>query len=109
MWRYRLDIPDVGSVSVTRTNDFDDELRREYSYSIRDADGRLLERGRDLRSGVERDVSRHPSAREMTGTLLSFLTCAPDTFNSRTGEWARQHDDELSLAALELEFGEDDL
>lgn len=103
MKRFMLDIPDVGSLSVARTDDFDDDLRREYSYVIRDAGGRLLARGQDLRSAIESDVSRHPSARVMTGTLLSFLTCAPDTFNARTEAWVRQHDDELSLAALELE------
>ncbi len=108
MKRYRLDIPDVGSVAVTRTADVDDEFRRQYSYVIRDADGALLERGRDLRSGSSTDFRSHPGAREMTGTLLSFLTGAPDSFNSRTEAWARQHDDELSLAALELEFGEEE-
>lgn len=107
--RYRLDIPDVGSVAVSRTADIDDEFRRVYSYVIRDADGALLERGRDLRSGSSTDFTSHPSARQMTGTLLSFLTCAPDSFNSKTEEWARQHDDELSLAALDLGFGEDEL
>jgi hypothetical protein len=107
--RYRLDIPDVGSVAVTRTADVDDEFRRLYSYVIRDADGKLLERGRDLRSGSSTDFRSHPSAREMTGSLLSFLTCAPDSFNARTEAWARQHDDELSMAAVELEFGEDEL
>ena len=109
MRRYRLDIPDVGRVTVTRTADVDDELRRLYSYVIRDADGELLERGRDLRSGSSTAFGSHPSARQMTGTLLSFLTCAPDSFSSQTEEWARQHDDELSQAALELEFGEEEL
>ncbi len=108
MKRFRLDIPDVGRVTVTRTSEVDDEFRRHYSYAIRDADGELLERGRDLRSGSSTDFRSHPSAREMTVSLLSFLTCAPDSFNSRTGEWARQHDDELSLAALDLEFGEEE-
>ena len=96
-------------MAVNRTADVDGEFRRLYSYVIRDADGALLERDRDLRSGSSTDFRSHPGAREMTGTLLSFLTCAPDSFNSSTEAWARQHDDELSLAALELEFGEEEL
>jgi hypothetical protein len=109
MKRFRLAIPDVGSLTVTRTSDVDDEFRRRYSYVIRDDEGEFLERGRDLRSGSSTDFTSHPSAREMTGTLLSFLTCAPDSFNARTEAWARQHDDELAGAALELEFNEEEL
>jgi hypothetical protein len=107
--RHRLVIPDVGSVSVTRTAEVDDEFRRLYSYVIRDGDGELLERGRDLRSGCSADFGSHPGPREMMGSLLSFLSGAPDSFNSRTAEWARQHDDELFLARLELESEGEDL
>jgi hypothetical protein len=109
MKRFRLDVDGVGSVTVTRTPDVDDELRRVYSYVIRDADDGLLERGRDLRSGCSSDFTSHPGAREMTRSLLNFLTGAPDIFNTPTEAWARQHSDELSVAALELEFPEDEL
>ncbi len=106
MKRFRLDIPDVGRLTVTRTADVDEEFRRLYSYVICDDEGNLLTRGRDLRSGSSTDFSSHPGPREMTGSLLSFLTCAPDDFNARTAAWARQHDDELAAAALDLEFEE---
>jgi hypothetical protein len=103
MRRSRIDIPGVGRVMVTRTADVSDDSRRIYSYLIRDEDGELLTRGRDLRSQVSADPREHPGPREMARTLLHFLAAAPDSFNSRTEAWARAHDTELWLAADELE------
>ncbi len=104
--QHRLDIRNVGSLVVTRTGDVE-ELRRVYEYEIWDAAGELLERGRDLRSACSADFSAHPGPREMTGALLSFLTCAPGGFNARTAAWARQNDGELTQAAMELEEDEE--
>src|SRR5579859_32182 len=91
MRRHRLDIPNVGRLTVTRTSDVRD-LRRVYSYVIRDEDGELLGRGRDLRSATSRDPGDHPEPREMTRTLLHFLAGAPDSFAPRVAEWACDHD-----------------
>lgn len=103
MRRHRIDIPGVGSLTVTRTADLSDDSRRIYSYLIRDAEGELLTRGRDLRSQVSPDPREHPGPREMARTLLRFLTGAPDSFNSRTEAWARAHDTELWMATDEME------
>ena len=104
--RHRLDIPHVGRLAVTRTSVVQD-LRRVYRYEIWDAGGELLTRASDLRSGCSADFGAHPGPGEMTGSLLSFLTCAPESFNARTAHWARQHQDELTIAALELEADEE--
>ena len=103
MRRHQLDIPGVGTVTVTRTADMSDDSRRIYSYLIRDAGGELLTRGRDLRSQVSPDPREHPEPRAMTRTLLHFLAAAPDSFNSRTEAWVRDHDTELWHAADELD------
>ncbi len=104
--RHRTDIPQVGRVVVTRTSVVQD-LRRVYQYEIWDAGGELLTRASDLRSGCSADFGTHPEPREMTRSLLSFLTCAPRGFNARTAQWAHQHEDELTIAALELEADEE--
>lgn len=102
--RFRLQIPCVGSLTVTRTADVDSELRRVYSYVIRDNEGKVLKRGRDLRSGSSADFSSHPSPRAMTIALVAFLTEDPDLCGPRLAAWVRQSHDELSLTAAQLEL-----
>ncbi len=102
MRRFTLRIPDAGRVTVTRTSDVED-FRRVYSYAIRDEDGDLLGRGRDLFSGQAWHPNLHPDPDRMTADLLTFLTDVPGDFPPRIATWAREHHDRLTMAALDME------
>lgn len=105
-------------IIVHRTKDRDPhgEDRTTYAYNIRRPfrTGTLTETGRDLRTGV----GKVGTAREMLGSLLSFLGAAAesyahsgpfdmsengDLFSAPIVEWAHQCSDELSMLQFEIE------
>ena len=91
--------------------------RQQYRYAVRDADGEVLDRGEDLRSGSGDPVDHVDILR----CLLTFLIAdgesyaryemggrgeqPPDgyLFNIQTAAWAYQVNEELVLAREELD------
>lgn len=99
-------------IKVTRTGDFDDELRRNYRWRITLEDGRKF-KARDLWTGA-RDFGDR-GAKAMTGTLLSLLGAFAEAqryehsenrnlFPKGLREWATQNSDEIAMLQLEIDL-----
>jgi hypothetical protein len=127
--RYRFALADGSTIMVNRINTqpgaiFSDwgGWHRVYGYTVRSADGTLILRGRDLHGPCQRWSDRDaPTAREMAGSLVSFLLAAVDHYNhhvfllkrdmrsyaahftAAADEWAYMVCDELAAVALDLE------
>ena len=120
--RFRLIFGDGASIVVNRINGrgaiFSDVAGwcRAYGCTIRSAEGTLVLRGRDLHGpcGAYTDADA-PSAREMTGALLSFLVAAAERyalepvgayhpwFSADADEWCYQHREDLATAQWDIE------
>ncbi|MEU7814111.1 hypothetical protein [Pseudonocardia sp. NPDC049154] len=92
-------------------------MRNAYAYDVF-VKGDRFHSGTDLRSGVGDAVD----ARAMTGTLLAFLEADAEAYrhgmgaepddgwitDAATAEWCYLVGDELSMARIEIEEGDDD-
>lgn len=127
MHQHTVNLSDGSRITVTRTGTLDSDgesdpryrtSRRRYSYIVRDSDGGIVTRGRDLHGPVYLMGSPCPSARTMAGTLLAFLHAAgehyayqgmPDEegyeahFAATADEWCYMHSEELWDAREEIE------
>jgi hypothetical protein len=105
---YLLELPDVGSIRVMRTNRRDNG-RRVFCYVIREG-GRVLHRADDLLGPAD---GANPTAREMAATLVAeivadatepiLLHTHAETFPAEVRVWAQEHAETLSAAALRAE------
>jgi hypothetical protein len=125
--RHRLTLFDGSTVTVNRINGEPGAIsdasgwRCAYGYTVRSADGTAILRGRDLHGPCGRYTdAAAPTAREMAGTLLSFLLAAVEHYNAHVfllkrdmpsyvphfsadaDEWAFMVCDELAAVAFDL-------
>lgn len=101
-------IGDAGLIAVKR-HGLDHERRMIYRWWVKE-DGKTLERGHDLRTGVGMDHEGADGPGIMLGTLATFLGAAAESyraymqpvvidplFNAKVQEWAYQNEDDLSM------------
>lgn len=98
-----LHIDGVGTLNLIAYG-VDDEYRMRYHYVVEDADGQTIHEGRDLCSAARAGVD-YPN---MMVSLLGFLGAYAEEYRSAMVgddfyEWCYLHDDELSMARLDLE------
>ena len=113
-----MEIIDIGNATILLDAvDTDRDGRTIYGYSIRIDGVEPTHQARDLRSGCQGGTER-----EGLASLLSFLSAAAESrqYRKRTGregdnedlfpaeivDWACQYSDEIAVASLELEGGD---
>lgn len=109
---------EIGNASILLDAvDTDRDGRTIYGYSIRIGGVEPTHQARDLRSGCQGGTER-----EGLASLLSFLSAAAesrryrestgqegdneDLFPAEIADWACQYSDEISVASIELEGGD---
>ena len=114
--RHRVVLQDGSTVMVNRLDTqpgaiFSDVhgWRRAYGYVVRDAQGNVVARGKDLHGPSGRWTNAEtPSSAEMLRAFGSFLGADAERYQCRMEgtplqEWAYMNEDEISMIELELE------